>query len=202
MCFCCRTVATQLGLPLVPVVALSEYRVGDGAHRRLRAYKDAPQAEVRETSRRALVAELARGCADPVHGPTARLGRWSVVTAVPSSSRPGVPPVEGLVEGVADLAARHRRLLVRGQGPGGHLRAGRHVFSLVEGVGRSELAGLAVLVVDDTTTTGSAAQSAAATLRLAGARVVGALVVGRALAPAPDDGGAVAAGGRPACTDR
>ena len=52
-----------------------------------------------------------------------------------------------------------------------------------------------VLVFDDTTTTGAAAQSAAAALRLAGAHVVGALVMGRALARSrpPPSGRAVAA---------
>ena len=56
MCFCCRTVAGQLGLPLVPLVALSEYRVGDRQHLRLRAYKDAAVAEVRDRHRTALAA--------------------------------------------------------------------------------------------------------------------------------------------------
>jgi predicted amidophosphoribosyltransferase len=184
VCFCCRTVAGQLGLPLVPVVALTEYRVGDPAHRRLRAYKDAPVAELRERSRSELVRELAARWTDPVDGPTVRLGPWSVVTAVPSSNRPGGAPAEGLVDGVPALAQRHLRLLVRGRATGGHLRAGRDVFDLAPGVDRAGLVDLPVLVFDDTTTTGAAVQSAAAALRLAGARVVGALVMGRALAPA------------------
>ena len=52
---------------------------------------------------------------------------------------------------------------------------------------RAGLASLPVLVFDDTSTTGAAAQSAAATLRLAGARVVGSLVMGRALAAVTPD---------------
>ena len=99
VCFCCRTVAGQLGLPLVPLVALTEYRVGDRAHRRLRAYKDAPVAEVRDRSRSALVTELADRCADPPRGTVSRLGPWQVVTTVPSSHRPGGAPAEGLVDG-------------------------------------------------------------------------------------------------------
>jgi orotate phosphoribosyltransferase len=58
------------------------------------------------------------------------------------------------------------------------------VFDLAPGVDRAGLIDLPVLVFDDTTTTGAAVQSAAAALRLAGAQVVGALVMGRALAPA------------------
>ena len=179
VCFCCRTLAGQLHLPLVPLVALTEYRVGDATHKRLRAYKDAPVAEARERCRVELVAELARRCDDA----STILGGWTVVTTVPSSTRPGGPPAERLVDGVPQMAQRHLRLLVRGRGSGGHLRAGRDVFAPDVGVDRAGLASLSVLVFDDTTTTGAAAQSAAAALRLAGARVVGALVMGRALAP-------------------
>jgi hypothetical protein len=176
-------VAGQLGLPLVPLVALTEYRVGDGTHRRLRAYKDDPVAEVRDRSRRQLVDGLAGwdGGGGALAGWT---GEWAVVTAVPSSRRPGPAPVEAVVEGVPTLAGRHLRLLVRGSAAAGHLRAHRSAFVVAPGVDRAGLTGLAVLVVDDTTTTGAAAQSAAAALRLAGARVVGALVLGRALRPA------------------
>jgi predicted amidophosphoribosyltransferase len=182
VCFCCRTVADQLGVPLVPLVPLTEYRVGDATHRRLRAYKDAPVAEARELCRVKLVAELARRYDDALTG----LGAWTVVTTVPSSVRPGGAPAERLVDGVARLAERHLRLLVRGQGSGGHLQAGREIFALDVGVDRPGLTGLSVLVFDDTTTTGAAAQSAAASLRLAGARVVGILVMGRALASGTD----------------
>lgn len=193
LCFCCRTVAAQLRLPLVPLVALSEFRVGDRSHRRLRWYKDGPVAEARDRSRCQLVAELARAVADTA-GPTVRLGRWSVVTTVPSTARPGGAPAERLVDRVPGLAERHLRLLVRGRGSGGHLRAGREVFTLAPGVDRAGLTGLRVLVFDDTTTTGASAQSAAATLRLAGARVVGILVMGRALAAAADHGPPVGVG--------
>ena len=184
VCFCCRTVAAQLGLPLVPLVPLCEYRVGDRVHRRLRAYKDSPVVEVRTRSHATLVADLARWCADPTSA-WARLDPWAVVTTVPPSTRPGGAPAERLVDGVPGLADRHLRLLVRGRGSGGHLRAGRDVFAPAPGVDREGLVGLPVLVFDDTTTTGAAVQSAAAALRLAGARVVGAVVMGRALAASP-----------------
>lgn len=183
VCFCCRTVAAQLGLPLVPLIALCEYRVGDRDHHHLRAYKDAPIPEVRERSRLALTGALTRACTGPAADQASWWGTWAVVTTVPSSCRPGPAPGERLVDGVPTLAGRHRRLLVRGSGAGGHLQAGRDVFRLAAGVDRRGLDGLSVLVFDDTTTTGAAVQSAAAALRLAGARVVGALVMGRALAP-------------------
>ena len=185
MCFCCRVVAGQLGLPLVPVVALCEYRVGDEVHRRLRAYKDAPLAEERAGCRRRLVADLAGAWADARH--VSRLGSWAVVTTVPSTGRPAPAPVEALVDAVPGMGERHLRLLVRGPGDGGHLRAARDLFAPAPGVDRAGLADLPVLLVDDTTTTGATAQSAAAALRLAGARVAGVLVLGRALAPSVGD---------------
>jgi hypothetical protein len=183
VCFCCRSVAAQLALPLVPLVAVTEYRVGDRVHRRLRGYKDAPVAEVRDRCRSGLVEELT-GWLDVLgSGLGGRVGDWAAVTTVPSSRRPGSAPAELLVDGVPLLASRHLRLLAGGRGGVDHLQADRTAFALVPGVDRDGLADLPVLVFDDTTTTGAAAQSAAATLRLAGARVVGILVMGRALAP-------------------
>ena len=73
----------------------------------------------------------------------------------------------------------------RAEGPRARVRsqAHREAFAPAPGVDRAGLNDLTVVVIDDTTTTGAAAQSAAAALRLAGARVVGVLVLGRALAP-------------------
>jgi len=176
LCFCCRTVAAQLRLPLVPLVALTEYRVGDRSHRRFRAYKDAPVSEVRARCRGALV----DGHGVPWHTPGTD---DPVVTTVPSSHRPGEAPIAGLVDDVPALARQHLPLLVRGPARLGHLQAHREAFAPAPGVDRAGLTDLTVVVIDDTTTTGAAAQSAAAALRLAGARVVGVLVLGRALAP-------------------
>jgi hypothetical protein len=185
VCFCCRTVADQLALPLVPLVAVSEYRVGDRVHRQLRGYKDAPVTEIRDRCRRELVVEVTSWLAGHGPGLGRRVDDWAVVTTVPSSRRPGTLPAEALADGVPLLASRHLRLLGRGPGRVDHLQADRTAFGLAPGVDRDGLADLPVLVFDDTTTTGAAAQSAAAAHRLSGARVVGVLVVGRALAPRP-----------------
>jgi hypothetical protein len=175
--------ARQLGLPLVPMVALREYRVGDADHRRLRGYKDAPTAARRDVYRREVVDVLAAWLR--VHdGLLAdRFGPWSVVTTVPSTRRIGSAPAEVLVDDVPVLADHHLRLLGRGRGPLDHLEASRNGFTPLRGVDRTSLAGHPVLVFDDSVTTGSRAQSAAAALRLVGVRVVGIVVVGRALAP-------------------
>ncbi len=185
VCFCCRTVSGQLALPLTPLVAVSEYRPGDRLHRLLRGYKDAPVVEVRDRCRRELVGDLTDWLTDRGPGLGGQIGAWTVVTTVPSSRRPGGAPAEALADGVPLLASRHLRLLTAGRVGADHLLADRSAFGLGHGVDRAGLADLAVLVFDDTTTTGAAAQSAAAALRLAGARVVGILVVGRALAPLP-----------------
>jgi adenine/guanine phosphoribosyltransferase-like PRPP-binding protein len=52
-------------------------------------------------------------------------------------------------------------------------------FSLDRYVAETSLSGEPVLLIDDTWTTGSSAQSAAATLKAAGAGVVAAVVIGR-----------------------
>ena len=183
VCFCCRLTARQLGLPLVPVVVLGEYRVGDPDHRRLRGYKDGPSAQVRGRYRGELVSGLAAWMTVHSQDLVARIGPWSVVTPVPSTRRTGPAPAELLVDGVASLAERHLRLLGRGPGVVDHLLASRDGFAPLGGVDRAGLDGLPVLVFDDSITTGARAQSAAAALRLVGARVVGILAIGRALAP-------------------
>jgi hypothetical protein len=183
VCFCCGSASRQLGLPLVPVVVMADYRVGDADHRRLRGYKDGRTAETRERHRRELVAYITVWTT--VHGGAlvGRTGPWSLVTTVPSTRRPGPAPAEVLVDGVPELADRHLRLLGRGKGVLDHLQAARDGFAPLPGVDREGLEGLPILVFDDSVTTGARAQSAAAARRLAGARVVGILVVGRALAP-------------------
>jgi predicted amidophosphoribosyltransferase len=183
ICFCCGLAARQLGLPLVPVVVMTDYRVGDADHRRLRGYKDGRTAEVRARYRHELVSRLAAWIAVHSRALVERTEPWSVVTTVPSTRRPGPAPAEALVDGVPELADRHLRLLGRGKGALDHLQATRDGFAPLPGVDREGLDGLPILVFDDSVTTGARAQSAAAALRLAGGRVVGILAVGRALAP-------------------
>jgi hypothetical protein len=185
VCFCCRLVAGQLGLPLVRTVVVREYRVGDDVHRCLRGYKDAPTAGARDRLRRRVAADLASWIDRHDDGLGAGLGPWVAVTPVPSTRRPGPAPAGALLDTVPALAARHLPLLVRGSGLPGHLTACRDGFAPGPGVGRSGLEGLPVLVFDDSVTTGARSQSAAAALRMAGAHVVGILAVGRALPPAP-----------------
>ena len=89
VCFCCRLVARQLGLPLVRTVVVREYRVGDDVHRWLRGYKDAPTAESR--GRHPPAGGRRSGGVDrPPRSDLDRwLGPWAAVTPVPSTRRPG-----------------------------------------------------------------------------------------------------------------
>jgi hypothetical protein len=186
-------VAGQLGLPLVRTVVVHEYRVGDDVHRRLRGYKDGPSAESRRRHRLRVADDLMTWIDRQEEGADAWVGRSTVVTPVPSTRRVGPAPAGVLLDAVPVLAARHLPLLVRGAGRAGHLAACRDGFVLEPGVERAGLEGLAVLVFDDSVTTGARSQSAAAALRMAGAHVVGILAVGRALrrVPPPEDRSAI-----------
>jgi predicted amidophosphoribosyltransferase len=196
LCFCCRQAAACLGLPLVPSTALVEYRLGDRIHRLLRGYKDGAAAGHRAACEAALVELVAARWAGTADGIADRLGPWTAVAAVPSSRRPGPAPALRLFAGVPALSGLAQIVLARSSARCGHLRADRRAFAVAPGPTRAALAVHRVLVVDDTVTTGAAAQSAAAALRLAGASVAGVVAVGRALPRAlPHTGGPASGGG-------
>src|SRR5271166_3575521 len=185
-CFCCTTIVEQLGLPLVPVVAMTEYRIGDRMHGLLRGYKDAPSTEARAARIFALAALVELWLAANADAVRARFsGGWDLVTTVPSSRGRAGSPAEALVEAIPGLAELDRPLLVRGDEPLGHLVASRRGYVASPGIDRRALHARKVLVFDDTVTTGARAQSAAAALRECGARVAGILVVGRVLGVEP-----------------
>ena len=182
-CYCCRVLVRQLKMPLVPMVAVADYRIGDALHRRLRGYKDAPVAEARRTC----IAQLGSLLDSWFEASGPRLHRrfgsgWDVVATVPSSHRPSGAPFDAVVSAVPALDGLHRPVLVRGPVPTGHLEADRRGFALDPEVDREWLRRQTVLVVDDSVVTGARAQSAAAALRLGGARVAGVVAVGRVVA--------------------
>jgi adenine/guanine phosphoribosyltransferase-like PRPP-binding protein len=185
LCFCCVTLVGQLRMPLAPVVALVDYRVGDGMHRRLRGYKDAPVGEARNALAQELAGLVRAWLVQPC-GPSVPAGTgWDLVATVPSSARPAGAPVDAVVSRVPELARHHRRLLVRGPQATGHLRAARRGFTVPPEVDRAWLRRRRILVVDDSIITGARAQSAAAALRMAGGSVVGVMAVGRVVSGPP-----------------
>jgi predicted amidophosphoribosyltransferase len=104
---------------------------------------------------------------------------FAVVTTVPSSDAAAddVHPLHAMVaELVGPVRDRYARLLRRSATP-----SSVHEFNARKFETGADLAGRAVLLVDDTWTTGANAQSAAAALKAAGASRVAAVVIGRYL---------------------
>ncbi|HEY1467195.1 MAG TPA: hypothetical protein VGF11_09065 [Acidimicrobiales bacterium] len=183
-CFCCASVASQLGMPLVPVVSMTTYRLGDEMHRTLRRYKDAPSALTRHRSVDRCATMLAAFVDRHREGIEAlSRGPWDTVVTVPSSTRPGRWPVDAVVSAVGSLAVAHRRLLVRGPERMDHLQPSRSGFVIDPRIDPATLGRHRALVVDDSYTTGARAQSAATALRLAGMHVGTILALGRVVAP-------------------
>ncbi len=107
----------------------------------------------------------------------ARVDNFRVVTTVPSGdlSRDGEHPLRWIVgEAIRITRPRHERLLRRSSS-----EATPRSFSPDRYAAERSLSGEAVLLIDDTWTTGASAQSAAAALKRAGAGVVAAVVIGR-----------------------
>jgi phosphoribosylpyrophosphate synthetase len=107
---------------------------------------------------------------------------------VPSTRRPTGSPL-GAVPGVAVAACAPLgaaewlpTALVRAVAPIGHMAPDASAFRVRESL-RGQLEGRRVLLLDDTYVSGARSQSAAAALRIAGARSVVILVLGRVLRP-------------------
>jgi hypothetical protein len=104
---------------------------------------------------------------------------FEIVSTVPSgdATRDEQHPLPLIVrELVAPTRERYVRLLRRSSAVVGPREFSCHKFDATE-----EISGRSVLLIDDTWTTGANAQSAAAALKAAGAKVVAAVVIGRYL---------------------
>ena len=105
--------------------------------------------------------------------------RFDVVTTVPSGDRVRDErhPLRWIVgELVGPTRDRHKRLLRRSD-----VEVPQRSFSAEKFVATGPVEGRSVLLIDDTWTTGASAQSAAATLKAAGADRTAAVVIGRHL---------------------
>lgn len=105
--------------------------------------------------------------------------RFDLVTTVPSGdrARDDRHPLRWIAgELVGPTRARYERLLQRSESP-----VDRRAFRSDKFVATRPISGGAVLLIDDTWTTGASAQSAAAALRHAGAERTAAVVIGRHL---------------------
>jgi hypothetical protein len=194
VCFACRSVSRRLGFPLVPVLPVRLCPLPGPLYTVLMGYKESPVREARRRFSamvRTLFREFLLGEADRVESIVG--GPFDVVLPVPSSSRPGPPPL-AQVEGLgADVAAAFPgahwapRLLCRDAGADGarglgHMRPDAAAFRLGE-TDRPALDGMRVLLLDDAYVSGARSQSAATALRAAGAAVPVIVPLGRVLRP-------------------
>lgn len=178
-CYQCDLAANQAGDLLADVVVPIGYAVRGGQLAAdLRRYKSDRDGAAAAASRlRSMLAAFLRDHEDCVCRAAGMAGRPAAAAVVPSGQgRPGAHPLRGIVESCVPMPVA--RLAV---GPDGAAR-GRGVsvgWLRVHG----PVAGADVLLVDDTWVSGGSAQSAAAALKLAGARRVAVLVLGRHLDP-------------------
>jgi hypothetical protein len=187
-------VSRRLGLPLVPVLPVRLCPLPSPLYTVLLGYKESPVAEARRrfgTIVRALIKAFLDG-----HGAALSAlagGPIDRVTVVPSTHRPGLPPLALLTGLGPDVvtalpAARWSPdLLCRTGAPGGsppvaHMRPHPAAFHL-RTPQQDTVVGDRVLLLDDTYVSGARAQSAAAALRLQGAGAAVIVPVGRVLRP-------------------
>jgi predicted amidophosphoribosyltransferase len=179
-CASCWGTLNQVSREAELVIPAALYERYGPLHNVLRNYKDGPE-EDREQLRARVAALLGRflgmhqECIHRAGGST-----YDAITIIPSSrteGRPGPHPMEqvlALVPWVGDFVP----MLRRGAATISHNRADDHGYEPLP-----EADGTAVLLVDDTFTTGARLQSAASALSRGGANVVAAVVVGRFTKP-------------------
>lgn len=178
-CFSCNQTRGQVQRPTDRVVPISLCENLSHLHYVLRMYKDGHDEEVRDPYRQRIAATLARflsqhrGC----------LGEWDVLTTIPSGRlRQGEHPLVQALRLVPSLWEDFAELLAVGANPPTHNQARDGAYEVVDDVN-----GLNILILDDTFTTGAAAQSAASSLQTAGGKVVAVVPVARYVKPAFSD---------------
>jgi hypothetical protein len=179
----------RLGLPLATTLPVRLCPLPGPLYSVLLGYKESSVSEVRRRFS-AIVSGLLAGFLD-AHAPCVALavgGPVDHLIAVPSTARPGGSPLAalgGLAAGVGSAFPGARwapGLLNRAAAPIGHMQPDAAAF-VVARRDRRVVAGSRVVLCDDTYVSGARAQSAAAALRLAGARAVVIVPVGRVLRP-------------------
>jgi hypothetical protein len=176
----------------VPVVPARLCPLPSALYAVLLGYKESPVAEERWHLGAVVRALCRQFLADAeTHFRAAADGAVDVVVPVPSTTRAGLSPlarvaglggeVTGAVPGAAWAPSALRRARPGGAPPLAHMRPQARGFTVQDGSVAVE--GRRVLLLDDLYVSGSRAQSAAATLRLAGARAVVVAPLGRVLRP-------------------
>jgi predicted amidophosphoribosyltransferase len=167
------------GKSVLDAVAPITYSVAsEQLHRVLFGYKRLPDQLARRL-RLELAAILRRYLErhEPCLARAAGTYSFELVTTVPSGDRhrdEAHPLREIVTSALGSTSPRHERLLRRSA-----FVIGERAFDSLKYIAVRPLDGEAVLLIDDTWTTGANAQSAAAALKAAGAGRVAALVIGR-----------------------
>ena len=178
-CYQCDLAISQAGGLLADAVVPVGYAVrGKSLATDLRRYKSSHAGAAESAARlRDMLAGFLRDDADSLWRAAGMTAGPSAVAVVPSGQgRPGAHPLLGIVRVCVDLPVL--RLSVA--------PAVIHVRGVTVGWLRADdpVPGPDVLVVDDTWVSGGSAQSAAAALKLAGAKRVAIVVLGRHVNPA------------------
>lgn len=176
-CYSCRETMKGVSYPILLVVPISLYRIGEQLHTVLAGYKRSTDPKVRERLGLQVGATLHRFLwAHGAHIAQEAGGTWDTVTIVPSKdAREGTHPLEVAIGLAEPLASLYRSLLSPLEPQGiGRLRSSDRGFSVSKNA-----SGRRVLLIDDTFTSGATFQSAASALVLGGAHVIAGVVIGR-----------------------
>ena len=177
-CWSCDSIRSQLTRPCEFVVPISLYDIPSQLHHILRYYKSEAHPKFHDEFGAKVVSLLAHFLAKHAQRITEVSGRqWDLITTVPSSGdRGGQHPLLTAIDRVQGLAGQHELLLERGEGAIDHTTASDNGYKPIR-----QLKGERILVIDDTYTSGSRAQSAASALSLAGGDVVAIVPIGRVI---------------------
>lgn len=167
---------------LQPVVPITYSRHLGQIHTALRNYKDGtPAAQAYAIPRLTAILWRFIQAHETCVAQAAGISGFDLVTTVPSSTPEADERrtnLRRIVKGCMPLSTRYIRVLqATGKAPAGRaFHADRYTSNV-------DLAGRAVLLIDDTWTTGGHAQSASVALRAAGATAVGFVAIGRHVNP-------------------
>jgi predicted amidophosphoribosyltransferase len=177
-CWSCKHVRSQITYPCPIVIPVSFYRTPSPLRERMHDYKESEDPSVRLVQSRVVGGILARYFEENSERLARSFTEWDAVVPVPSTKNP--PPsalTRALNEDYSDFVIPSE-WLSRGTGSMSHNKASESGFEVTSDVSEAR-----VLLIDDTFTTGARMNSAAHTLRAAGATVVAGLVVARKINP-------------------
>ena len=177
-CFACFRTSAQVTMPAEMVVPIALYRTRgqplacSGGTRMAGTQRSADPVEAGLGRLLCRFLRMHLACIAPGASPN-----WRITVVPPTRRRAQRHPLERVVRRSLWLRRRYVRTLRTSTAPG-HNAASDTAFKVVRGV-----AGLEIVLVDDTFTTGASVQSAVSALRLAGAQVIAVVVIGRVVNP-------------------